>query len=179
MHKTSIRIPRRRSRRVSHAAAIAAAIALAASAPVAAAGSNQIVETWTDEPTGLWYQGDFSTGFTVAGYGLDSGMARITETPNGGVHVRGHAEGVVQFYEAFGPPWDVTFGAFVGTWSYSAHFDEQIAPGEQGSLGDVIGGRMVYADGSSQYRQVVFRLVLQPDGPPKLFLVRAVCGGVQ
>jgi hypothetical protein len=167
-----------RPQKLLAAAGIAVALFLAVTS-VAAADATQIVETWTDEPTGLWYQGDFCTGFTVAGYGVESGMARITETPNGGVHVRGHAEGVVQFYEAFGPPWDVTFGAFVGAWSYSANFDEQIAPGEQASLGDVVGGRMVYADGTSQYRQVVFRLVLQPDGSPKVFLVRAVCGGIQ
>ncbi len=146
---------------------------------VAAASVNQFVDTWTDEPTGLTYNGEFCGGLTVAGYGTESGMARITETSNGGSHVTGHAEGTVPFYEASGPPWDVTFGAFVGTWSYTVHFDEQIGPDGQGSEGSVSGGRIVYADGSSQYYQVVFRLVLQKDGPPKLFLVKIVCGGVK
>ena len=79
--------------------------------------------------------------------------------------------------EPTGPPWDVHFGAYVGTWSASVNFDEQIAPNGHHSLGSVAGGRIVYADGHTQYFQILFRLVLPPDGPPKLFLVNFVCGG--
>lgn len=145
---------------------------------VAAASVNQFVDTWTDEPT-FTYNGEFCGGLTVAGYGTESGMARITETSNGGFHMTGYAEGTVSLYEASGPPWDVTFGAFVGTLSYTAHFDEQIGPDGQGTEGGVGGGWIVYADGSSHYYQVLFRLVLQKDGPPKLFLVKIVCGGIK
>ncbi len=158
------------------AACVLVAIALPA---IAAADANQIIETWSNEPSGLFYNGEFCGGRTVAGYGTESGMARITETPNGGSHVRGQIEGTIPLYEASGPPWDVQLGAFVGTWSYTTHFDEQIAPGGQGSLGSVGGGRVVYADGSSQHFQIVFRLVLQSDGPPKLFLVKIVCGALR
>jgi hypothetical protein len=146
---------------------------------VAAADATQIVETWTNEPTGLFYNGEFCNGGTVAGYGTESGMARITELANGGVHVRGHAAGTIPLYEASGPPWDVEFGAFVGTLSYRAIFDEQVAPAAgHVSLGGVTIGQVVYADGSSQKFQVVFRLLLPEDGPAKLFLVRIICGPV-
>jgi hypothetical protein len=155
---------------------IACTLAAIALPPVAGAGAIQMVETWTNEPTGLFYNGEFCGGRTVAGYGTESGMARITETSNGGVHVRGHAEGTIPLYLATGPPWAVEFGDFLGTWNYSVSFDEQVAAGGQGSLGSVAGGRIEYADGSSQYFQVIFRLVLQQDGPPKLFLVKIICG---
>jgi hypothetical protein len=159
---------------------VAACIALLAVSGVAAAGADRTVETWTNEPTDLFYNsGGFCTGQTIAGYGIESGMAKITETPNGGAHVTGHAQGVYTLYEATGPPWDVHFGAFAGTWSYSVHFDEQAAPGGNGAFGSVSGGIFTYPDGSTQRFQIVFRFVPNPDGPPRLFLVKFVCGAVK
>jgi hypothetical protein len=159
------------------------AIALAGgalAAPAAAlAGAVQTTETWSNEPTGLFYNsgGGFCTGQTVAGYGVTSGSAQITDTPNGGYHVRGSATETYELYEAFGPPWDVTFGDFVGTWTMTVHFDEQFQPGARASQGSVAAGTIVYADGSTERFQILFRLVMPPDGPPHLFLVKFVCSG--
>ena len=157
-----------------------AACILAAFAPPALAGEGaiQTIETWTNEPSGLFYNGEFCGGVTVAGYGTDSGMARITETPNGGFHIRGYAEGTVPLYEASGPPWAVEFGAFVGTLTLSARFDEQVPPEGQASLGGVSIGQVAYADGTTQRFQIVFRLVFEKNGPSKLFLVKIICGPV-
>jgi len=102
---------------------------------------------------------------------------QYTDTPNGGYHVRGYETVTWQLYEAFGPPWDVTFGDFVGTWTTTAHFDEQFQPGAHESQGSVSGGTVTYADGTTERFQIVFRLVLPPDGPPQLFLVKFVCSG--
>jgi hypothetical protein len=164
-------------RKAAALAAVLAGLALVVVPAVTAAPAQQFVETWTNEPQDLYYNGEFCNGGTVAGYGTESGMARITETANGGLHVRGHAEATIPLYEASGPPWDVQFGAFVGTLTWRTNFDEQVAPGGQVSLGGVSVGRLVYADGSSQAYGVVFRLVLTPDDTPKLFLVKIICGG--
>jgi len=157
---------------------VLALAALAVPATAAADGAVQTTETWTNEPVGLFYNGDgFCTGQTVAGYGVASGSAQITDTPNGGFHVRGSETTTWQLYEAFGPPWDVTFGDYVGTWTVTARFDEQFQPGARGSQGSVGAGTIVYADGSTERFQILFRLVLPPDGPPQLFLVKFVCSG--
>ena len=147
--------------------------------PAAAfASAVQTTEAWSNEPTGLFYNGDgFCTGQTVAGYGVSSGSAQITDTPNGGYHVRGSATETYELYEAFGPPWDVTFGDFVGTWTMTVHFDEHFQPGAHASQGSVAAGIIVYADGSTERFQILFRLVVPPEGPPQLFLVRFVCSG--
>ena len=160
---------------ITIAACVLAVVALPAAA---AAGANHFIEVWTNEPTGLFYNGEFCGGRTVAGYGIGSGMARITETPNGGFHATGRAEGSIPLYEVTGPPWDFTVGAFLGTWTYSRHFDEQFAPGGQASLGGMSTGQVQYADGTSQKFQIVFRLVFPKEGPPKLFLVKIICGPV-
>jgi len=164
-------------RKAGALAAVLAALALVLVPAVTAAPAQQFVETWTNEPQDLFYNGEFCNGGTVAGYGTQSGMARITETANGGVHVRGQAEGTIPLYEASGPPSDVEFGAFVGTLTWRTSFDEQAAPGGQVSLGSVSVGRVVYADGTSQTFGIVFRMVLTPDDMPKLFLVKIICGG--
>lgn len=167
---------RRASRRLFVAVLTVAALAVPA---VAAGGAVQTTESWTNEPVGLFYNsgGGFCTGQDVAGYGVASGSAQITETPSGGYHVRGSETTTWQLYEAFGPPWDVTFGDFVGTWTVTVHFDEQFQPGARASQGSVGAGTVVYADGSTERFQIVFRLVLPPDGPPQLFLVKFVCSG--
>jgi hypothetical protein len=158
------------------AACALAAIALPTGAT---ADATQTVETWTNQPTDLFYAGEFCGGRTVAGYGLESGIARTTETSNGGSHVRGHAEGSVPLYEASGPPWDVTFGAYVGTWTYSINFDEQVPPGGQASLGSTSGGDVVYADGTVAHYEVAFRLVFSQNGTPKLFFAQVSCGSAK
>ncbi len=158
--------------------ALAASIVLVAAVVPALAGSTTIhsVDNWTNEPTDFYNSGGFCTGTTVAGPGLESGTAKITETANGGSHVTGRAEGAYMLYEATGPPWDVQLGAFVGTWSYTTRFDEQIAPGGNGSFGSVGSGTITFANGSTQNFQIVFRFVPNPDGPPRRFLVKFVCG---
>jgi hypothetical protein len=180
MHNTTKRFPGNWASTMSRALVTGVCVLAALTLPaVVAASTDRTVETWTNEPTDLFYNsGGFCTGQTVAGYGIESGRAITTITPNDGFHVTGYAQGTYTLYEASGPPWDVTFGAFVGTWSYSISFDEQIAPGGNGSFGNTSGGRLVYADGSSQYFRIVFRFVPQPDGPPRLFLVKFVCGAV-
>jgi len=158
---------------------VLALAALAIPAAASADGAAQGTETWTNEPAGRFYNsgGDFCTGQNVAGYGVTSGSVQFTDTPNGGYHVRGYETVTWQLYEAFGPPWDVTFGDFVGTWTTTAHFDEQFQPGARQSQGSVSGGTVTYADGTTERFQIVFRLVLPPDGPPQLFLVKFVCSG--
>jgi hypothetical protein len=160
---------------------LVAALAVAAFAvPAATAGDGavQTVETWTNEPAGLFYNSEgFCTGQTVAGYGTSSGTARITDTPGGGFHIRGQETTTWQLYEASGPPWDVTFGDFVGTWTVTGHFDEQLAARGAYSSGSVARGTIVYADGSTESFQIVFRFVVPPDSPPQLFLVKFVCAG--
>ena len=153
---------------------VLAAFALPA---VAGARATHEIDSWTNEPS-EWFQGDFCTGYAVGGTGYESGSARITETANGGSHVTGSATGSVPLFKANGPgPWDPQFGDYVGTWTYTVKFDEEVGPDGQSTEGSVAHGRVVYADGSSQFRQVLFHLVLPQDGPPKLFLVRLVCGG--
>lgn len=160
---------------ITFAACVAAAVTL----PTAAtAGAVQFSDSWTDEPTS-WFQGEFScTGQpeTVAGTGLESGSVRVTETPNGGAHVRVTIDGSVDFYEAAGTPDDPQLGAFVGTWTYAAHVSEQFTPGGQEAIGGVTRGLIVFADGSSAMLKVGFRFLLGLDGP-KLFFAKAACGG--
>jgi hypothetical protein len=40
----------------------------------------------------------------------------------------------------------------------------------------VANGRLTYPDGSWQTVHILFRMLIQPDSPPKLFLVKFVCG---
>jgi hypothetical protein len=146
----------------------------------ASAGAVQISESWTDEPTS-WYMGEFAcTGkpATVAGPGLTSGSVRVTETADPeGAHVRLDIEGRVDLYEASGPPWDVQLGAYVGTWTYSAHQVEQYNPGGTGALSGVAQGQIVFADGNTAMLKIGFTLVIDRDDGPKLFFAKAACGG--
>jgi hypothetical protein len=161
-------------------AALAVAVAAAAVAVPAAAdvGATQTVETWSHVTGDPFYAGDGLCGSsTVAGYLVDgSGIARITETANG-VYARGHSDDVWQLYEASGPPWDVTFGAYFGTLTVHVPFDELMPPNGQKILGNVANGRIVYPDGSSQALHILFRMVIPPGEPPKFFRVKFTCGG--
>jgi hypothetical protein len=161
--------------------AIATSVVAAALLPAAAsAGAVQFSGSWTDEPT-FWYMGEFAcTGkpTVVAGPGLDSGSFRVTETTNPeGAHVRLDIEGSVDLYEASGPPWDVELGAYVGTWTYSAHHVEQWNPGGTAALTGATHGTIVFADGSAAMLKISFTLVLDREDGPKLFFAKAACGG--
>jgi hypothetical protein len=158
---------------------IAACVLLGVALPSAAtAGAVQLSESFTDEPIS-WFMGEFAcTGkpATVAGTGLESGSVRITETPNGGAHVRLTLDGDVDLYEATGSPDDPKLGAYVGTWTYSTHLDEQIAPGGQQAISGATRGPIVFADGSRAILKISFHVLFGADGP-KLFFAKAACGG--
>ena len=161
-------------------AVLAATVAAAAVAVPAAlaGGATQTVETWSHVSGDPFYAGDGLCGSgTVAGTLVDgSGIARITETANGGVHVRGYSDDVWQLYNASGPPWDVTLGTFFATMTVHVPFDEEIAPNTQDVLGNLAAGRLTYADGSWQTIHILFRMLIPPDQPPKFFMVKFVCG---
>jgi hypothetical protein len=144
-----------------------------------AAAAPPVVETWSGVSGDPFYAGDGLCGSgTVAGTLVDgSGLARITETQNGGAIVRGYSDDTWRLYEASGPPWDVTFGAFFATMTVHVPFQELTMQNGQSVQGSVATGRLVYADGSSQAVKIVFRLVLSADGPPSIFLVHFACGG--
>jgi hypothetical protein len=162
---------------------LVAAVAVAALAVPAAASAGGVVqfsESWTNEPT-FWYMGEFAcegTSGTVAGTGTDSGSVHVTETADPeGAHVRLDIEGSVDLYEASGPPWDVHFGAFVGTWTYAAHQVEQYGPGGTGALSGVSHGPIVFADGDTAQLKIGFTLILDREEGPQLFFAKAACGG--
>ena len=155
-----------------------AAVALAIPA-AAGAGATQTVETWSHVSGDQFFAGDGLCGTqSVAGPLTDgSGIVRITQTANGQVTVRGHSDDTWQLYEASGPPWDVTFGAYYGTMTVHVSFEELEISNGQGVQGSATNGTLVRADGSSQTVHILFRLLLPPDGPPKLFIVNFTCGG--
>jgi hypothetical protein len=154
-------------------------VVAAVAVPAATAGATQTVETWSHVSGDLFFAGDGLCGTTeVAGYLVDgSGVARTTEAPNGGVYVRGYSDDTYELWEASGPPWDVTFGAPYGTLTVHTPFDELATAGGQEILGSVATGRLTRPDGSWQTVHILFRMLIQPDSPPKLFLVRFTCGG--
>jgi hypothetical protein len=141
-------------------------------------GATQIVDTWSHVSGDLFYAGDgLCNTSTVAGYLTDgSGIARTTLTANGGSLVRGESTDTWQLYNASGPPWDVVFGSFYATMTTHVSFEELVPPNGQTILGNVVNGRLTYPDGSWQTVHILFRMLIQPDSPPKLFLVKFVCG---
>jgi hypothetical protein len=160
---------------------VIAVAATAALPTLAAAGSVDTTETWTDQQKN-WFGPDPCTGKTVTGIGTESGTASIVETPNesgsGFAHVRLQAHGTVDLYEANGPgPWDPQPGAFVGTWTYDSKTSDQGPPDGQGSTTGVTSGPLVFPDGSSARRQVSFHLTWDQNGPPKVFFAKFVCAG--
>jgi hypothetical protein len=159
--------------------AVAFAAVVTAVPAAAAGGATQTVETWSHVSGDLFYAGDGLCGTkTVAGPLVDgNGIARTTETPNGGSIVRGHSDDTWSLYEASGPPWDVTFGAFYGTMTVHVPFEELVPPSGETVLGNVSTGRLVRADGTWQTVHILFRMVIPPGAPPKFFIVRVTCGG--
>jgi hypothetical protein len=158
-----------------------AAIALAAVVPsVAGAGATQTLETFTNEPGGFILFEDPCTGQQVGGSGFDTGWVRTTETPTGTLQVRGHTVSAVDLYIVDVPPWDPSFtgfGPFVGTWTFVNSFAGPSFADGGFVNGFVETGQLTYPDGSSSHLLVHFRMVQPPDGPPKLFFVKAVCAG--
>ena len=154
---------------------VAAMLAL----PVVAvgAGSTHSVQTFT-EPTS-WFGPDACSNTTITGTGTQSGTDYITETENGGVHVRTDLEGSVDLYEANGPgPWDPQPGRFIGHWDYTKSVSDQAPPDEDGSTTGKTSGTLTFPDGSTAKRQVLFHITWDKDGnPPKLFFVKFVCAG--
>ena len=159
---------------------IAACALVAAALPaIAGAGAVKFEDSWTNEPQD-WYMGEFAcTGkpSAVAGTALTSGSVRATETPGPGAHVQLSIEGSVALYEAAGPPWDPQLGAYVGTWTYTAHQVENYNPSEQAVLSGVSHGPIVFADGNTAMLKIGFTLIFEADGSPKLFFAKAACGG--
>jgi hypothetical protein len=150
-------------------------------------GAAQTVETFTEETP--WFGPDACTGLTITGLATQSGTAYITETSNGGAHVRVDIQGSVDLYQANGPgsvdlyqangpgPWDPQPGAFIGTWTYHTTISDQAPPDGQGSTTNVTSGLLAFADGTSARRQVLFHLTWEKNGPPKLILVKFMCAG--
>jgi hypothetical protein len=139
-------------------------------------GATQSVETFTEQAN--FFGPDACTGLTIVGTGTQSGTAYITETSNGGAHVRVDIQGSVDLYQANGPgPWDPQPGPFVGTWTYQDSISDQASPDGQGATTGVTSGQFVLADGTSVRRQVMFHLTWDKTGPPKLFFAKFICAG--
>jgi hypothetical protein len=149
---------------------------LSVPALAAGQGATQTVETFTEDAN--WFGPDACTGLTITGLGTQSGTAYITETPNGGAHVRVDIQGSVDLYQANGPgPWDPQPGAFIGSWTYQTTISDQAPPDGQGSTTGVTSGLLVFPDGTNARRQVLFHLTWEKNGPPKLFFVKFMCAG--
>jgi len=139
-------------------------------------GATHSVETFT-EPANFFGL-DECTGKTITGAGTQSGTALITETSNGGVHVRVNFAGSVDLYEANGPgPSDPQPGAFVGTWTFQGTTNDEAGPDGQGSTTGITSGPFVFPDGTSARRQSMFHLTWEKNGPPKIFFAHFVCAG--
>ena len=152
-------------------------VALVVAPPLALAGANQFMDSWTNEPT-TFFTPNACVQKQVTGSGLESGMAWITETPSGGTHVHGEIHGTVALYEALGPgPQDPQPGAYVGTWTYDGKFSDQAPPDESGAATGTGHGPFVLADGRSLMLSSQFHLTFDKAGnPPKLFFAHFTCG---
>jgi hypothetical protein len=164
-------------RLITIAACVLATAALPAVATAAAA--VHFTESWTNEQSDT-YMGEFacsSKAAQAAGPGLSSGSIKVTETANGGGHAVLDIEGSVDFYVATGDPESgIQLGAYIGTWTYSAHQAEAFTPGGQIKLTGVRTGPITFADGTSAILKQSFQLLIGPDGQ-KLFFAKASCGG--
>jgi hypothetical protein len=156
--------------------ALLALLALPTFASAGGQGATQVVQTFTD--TANWFGPDACTGLTITGSGTETGTQYLTLTSNGGVHERDDIQGSVDLFQANGPgPWDPQPGAFIGTWTYTASLSDQAPPDGQGSTTGITSGLLVYPDGSSARRQVMFHITWQKNGPPKLFFAKFFCAG--
>jgi hypothetical protein len=157
------------------------ALAAAALPTLAAAGAVHFSETFVDEPTN-WFMGggfpcDGGPAGGAAGTGIESGTVQITETPNGGGHIRVDIQGSVDLYELLGGgPENPQLGDYVATWTYSAHLEGQFHANETEVQGGVTKGPIVFADGRQAMLKIGFHILIGADGP-KLFFAHAACGG--
>ena len=106
--------------------------------------------------------GDFACAgkpTTVAGPGLHLGfVSGDRDRQAGGARAAG-SRGEVTLYEASGTPSNPKLGAYVGTWTYTAHQFEQWTPGGTAVFGAVAHGQIVFADGSTAMLKVSFTLL--------------------
>lgn len=156
----------------------ATGLALMLAPPLASAGADRFVESWTDEPT-HFFQPNACVKKQATGTGVESGTAWIVEPPSGGYHVHGRTHGTIALYEALGPgPWDPQPGAYIGTWTYDGVFSDQAPPDLSGALSGTSHGPFVLADGRTVMLSSQFHLTFDKDGgPPKVFFAHFTCGG--
>lgn len=154
------------------------ALAAAALPTLAAAGAVHFTETFTDEPTSFFGPDPCVDKF-VTGVGTESGTVEAVLPPSGGAHVRVDLSGSVDFYEATNiDPEDPQPGAFVGTWTYETHLNDQAPPNFKGAVTGVTAGPFVLADGRVFRRQVSFHLTFDAEGlPAKVFFAHGICSG--
>jgi hypothetical protein len=140
-------------------------------------GATHSEETFTEAT--LWFGPDECSGKTITGTGTETGTSYVTETANGGVHVRTEIQGSVDLYEATGPgPWDPQPGAFIGSWSYESSISDQAPPDEQGATTGIASGPLVLADGTTVRRKTMFHVTWDKSPePPKLFFAKFLCSG--
>jgi hypothetical protein len=148
----------------------------AALAPTFAAadGATHSTDTFTEQRS--WFGPDECSGVTITGQGTQTVTAFDTATSNGGLHERADVSGSVDLYQANGPgPWDPQPGRFIGTWTYTGHTSDQAPPDQAGATTGVTAGLLVFPDGSTARRQVMFHITWTTSGPPKLFFANFTC----
>jgi hypothetical protein len=151
-------------------AMIVAVGALVVPAAALGAGAEQIVFTYTDEPS-VWELVDPCIGVALHGVGTESGTVRITELGTQGHHVRVQAAGTVDLYDGA----DV----LVGTWTYKTTFGDQFPPDAQGAVHGNAVGRMQYADGGSAIIQTMFHAVFDKGDTVKREFESSTCASLQ
>ena len=152
---------------------IAGALAPALSA---AGGATHSTDTFVEQTN--FFGPDECSGVTITGQGTQTVTVRDTATSNGSFHELADVSGSVDLYQANGPgPWDPQPGAFIGTWTYTGHTSDQAPPNEAGATTGVTAGTLVFPDGTTARRQVMFHITWNTSGPPKLFFAKFVCAG--
>jgi hypothetical protein len=153
------------------AALVAAALmlaGLAVPATAVAAGAEQIVITFDDEPA-PWEFDDPCTGDAVHGVGFESGVVRITDLGDRGHHQRADLRGVADLYDSE--------ENLVGTWTYRLRFGDQFPPDGQGAVLLIAVGPLEYADGHTAIVQTHEHAVFDKGDITKREFSKATCGG--
>ena len=163
-------------KRLFIALALSVATALAPALAAADNGATQSTDTFTEQTS--WFGPDECSGVTITGQGTQTVTVYDTATSNGSFHERAVVSGSVDLYQANGPgPWDPQPGAFIGTWTYSGLTSDQAPPNQAGATTGVTAGLLVFPDGNTARRQVMFHITWAADGPPKLFFAKFICAG--
>ena len=154
--------------------ALGAVAALAPALAAADTGATHSTDTFTEQTS--FFGPDECSGVTITGQGTQTVTVYDTATSNGSFHERADVSGSVDLYQANGPgPWDPQPGRFIGTWTYTGHTSDQAPPDEAGATTGVTAGSLVFPDGTSARRQVMFHITWNTSGPPKLFFAKFVC----